>query len=45
MNIFLLSIPRPITWCSTPGASSLDDRGIGYAYQKNSKYLKQYLQE
>jgi hypothetical protein len=27
-NIFLLSMPRPITWCNTPGASNLANLGI-----------------
>jgi hypothetical protein len=27
------SIPRPITWCNTPGASSLGCLGMGVGYR------------
>ena len=37
-NIRFLSIPRPITWCKTPGASNLANLGIASGYRTGTKH-------
>jgi len=44
-NISLRSIPRPMTWCNTPGASNLANLGIPCNFQYLRLIVKHFLHE